>query len=568
VTIPELELPGGQAGLVLGPLLRYAGTTTATVWVETDRPTEVEVLGARARTFQVEGHHYALVLVEGLEPGSVTPYEVRLDGGVVWPPSDGRPASAIHTREGERQSRLAFGSCRTGAPQRRPYTLLPSEHEAGVGVDALWAYSRQLQNRSAPWPDALLLLGDQVYADEVPPQTSAFIRARRDVSAPPGQEVADFEEYTRLYRESWTDPDIRWLLSTVPSTMIFDDHEVSDDWNISWRWVEEMRALPWWQERVTGAFMSYWLYQHLGNLSPPELAEEELFRLIQSDDDAGSRLRDFAFKCDHESAASRWAYYRDFGRSRLLVIDSRAARVLAEGRREMVDADEWEWIEEHTRGSFDHLIIASTLPVFMAHGIHHLESWSEAICAGAWGSRASRLGERLRRHVDLEHWPAFQDSFDHLVELLRTISQGNRGEPPATIILLGGDVHTAYIADVALGAGAGPSCVQQIVCSPFRNPLTPWQRRIVRWTSSCQAAALFSRLARLSKVSPPSVAWRLLRGPTFENSIGLLELDAGTANVTISRSASANDGGPLLRTLYAHRLSGDSQTSTGRHAGQ
>ena len=36
-----------------------------------------------------------------------------------------------------------------------------------------------------------------------------------------------------LYRESWSDPDIRWLLSTVPTTMIFDDHDVNDDWNIS-----------------------------------------------------------------------------------------------------------------------------------------------------------------------------------------------------------------------------------------------------------------------------------------------------------------------------------------------
>ena len=37
-----------------------------------------------------------------------------------------------------------------------------------------------------------------------------------------------------------------------------------------------MRALPWWEERITGAFMAYWLYQHIGNLSPPELAEDVL----------------------------------------------------------------------------------------------------------------------------------------------------------------------------------------------------------------------------------------------------------------------------------------------------
>ena len=42
-----------QPGLVLGPLLRYTGTTSATVWVETSAPCEVEVLGQRARTFTV-----------------------------------------------------------------------------------------------------------------------------------------------------------------------------------------------------------------------------------------------------------------------------------------------------------------------------------------------------------------------------------------------------------------------------------------------------------------------------------------------------------------------------------
>ena len=251
---------------------------------------------------------------------------------------DGRPPSAIHTRNNERQSLLIFGSCRVGAPQRAPYTSSPADDPAGLGVDALWAYARELQADPSRWPDGLILLGDQVYADEVPPETAAFIQARRDIAKPPGTEIADFEEYTHLYRESWSDPDIRWLLSTVPTTMIFDDHDVNDDWNISQSWVEEMRALPWWEARITGAFMSYWLYQHLGNLSPPELAEDELFHLVQGDSDAGPRLRSFAQRCDRESAASRWAYYRDFGKTRLLVIDSRAARVLAARRREMIDA--------------------------------------------------------------------------------------------------------------------------------------------------------------------------------------------------------------------------------------
>ena len=80
-------------------------------------------------------------------------------------------------------------------------------------------------------PHLLLLLGDQVYADELTDETKRAVAARRDITSGPGAQVADFEEYTWLYQESWQDPEVRWLLSTVPSAMIFDDHDVHDDWN-------------------------------------------------------------------------------------------------------------------------------------------------------------------------------------------------------------------------------------------------------------------------------------------------------------------------------------------------
>ena len=67
----------------------------------------------------------------------------------------------------------------------------------------------------------------------------------------------DFEEYTRLYWESWGEPYMRWLLSTVPSSMIFDDHDVHDDWNTSKTWVTDIRSQGWWDDRIVGGFMSY-----------------------------------------------------------------------------------------------------------------------------------------------------------------------------------------------------------------------------------------------------------------------------------------------------------------------
>jgi hypothetical protein len=318
-----------------------------------------------------------------------------------------------------------------------------------------------------------------------------------------------------------------------------------------------MRSKPWWDARITGAFMSYWVYQHIGNLSPPELAEEELLRQVQADADAGPRLRELARRWDRESAASRWAFYRDFGDTRLLVVDSRAARVLGDEQREMIDEEEWDWLIEHSLGDFDHLVIASTLPVFMAQGIHHLEAWNEAVCAGCWGGAMARFGEWLRRAVDLEHWSAFNASFERLCDWLRRVAEGIAApRPPATIVLLGGDVHNTSVSWVDLGR-TSETRVFQIVCSSFRNPLSSTQRRVVRLTGSKAAALVFSFLARRAHVPAPSARWDFLHRPSFDNAIGELELDRRAAKVTLRRSAREGEDGERLHPLHLVELSGD-----------
>src|SRR5215208_6168952 len=240
--------------LVLGPLLRYTGARDATVWVETDGSCEVgvtvDVSTHRARTFCVEGHHYALVRITGLKPGSSYAYSVALDEEEVWPKEDDPfPPPVIRTIKPDGKLTLAFGSCRISAPHEPPYTekrgTLGRGRGGGFERDALYALALRMRREpEETWPDALLLLGDQIYADEVSAGTRDFIRSRRGADEPPGEQIKDFEEYTRLYWDSWSDPAIRWLLSTVPSAMIFDDHDVNDDWNTSEVWVRQMRHKP------------------------------------------------------------------------------------------------------------------------------------------------------------------------------------------------------------------------------------------------------------------------------------------------------------------------------------
>jgi hypothetical protein len=553
--------------LILGPILRHVGSSDATVWVETDAPCEVEVsVGGsphRSPTFTVEGHYYALVTVINLEPGVSHEYEVRLDGEVVWPEAGSSfPSSEIRPIAPEDDLALAFGSCRVSVPHEPPYTLKRGLIKRGGASgqrferDALYALALRMRSQpSKEWPDALLLLGDQIYADEVSPGTREFIRSRRNPKEPPGEEVADFEEYTRLYWDAWKNPVIRWLLSTVPSAMIFDDHDVHDDWNTSETWVRQMRSKPWWEERIVGAFMSYWVYQHLGNLSPKELEEDDLFRRVREAKDATRTLREFAYRADREIGSSRWSFYRDFGNSRLIVMDSRAGRVL-EGHRSMLDDDEWSWIEEKATGDYDHLLFGTSLPVLLSPGLHHLEAWNEAVCEGAWGRSAARLGEFIRQILDFEHWSAFHESFAGLAQLLRAVGAGERSEEhsPSSMVLLSGDVHHGYLAEMDLGAGV-ESAVYQAVCSPLRNPLGFPERLALGagWTRTGERVG--KSLARLAGVEEPRVRWRLTHEePWFHNHVGTLELRGREATLRVEKTTPEDGREPRLYTLLEHRL--------------
>jgi hypothetical protein len=119
------------------------------------------------------------------------------------------------------------------------------------------------------WPDMVLFLGDQVYADETSDAMQEYIAARRSLDEPPGEELKNYTEYAHLYALAWSDPANRWLLSTLPSAMIFDDHDIRDDWNTSQSWREDIERTEWWHDRIVGGLASYWVYQHLGNLTPP-----------------------------------------------------------------------------------------------------------------------------------------------------------------------------------------------------------------------------------------------------------------------------------------------------------
>ena len=320
---------------------------------------------------------------------------------------------------------------------------------------------------------------------------------------------------------------IRWLFSTVGVAMIFDDHDVHDDWNTSIPWLEEMRAKPWWEERIESALASYWIYQHLGNLSPAALAEDELLRAGEGAPRTRARCCATSRKrADHGSDGSRWSFCRDLGRVRLCMFDSREGRVLGKRPRKMIDDKEWEWITEHARRRL------RPLPV-RRHA---------AVPAGA-GAAPRRGLERggLRRRLG------------------RVGGRDRRAHPPRARPRALGRVQRVVPADGAadrrdrLRAGAGRrprrSSGSAATCTTPTWPRSPSRpRRACRAPSTRRSARRFAtRSTRASAVvvrnaarrgsgaghapagargrrAGPGDPWRLAQSPTFDNQFATLEL--------------------------------------------
>lgn len=520
--------------LLLGPVLRHVGETTATVWVQTHSSAVVEVLGCSAATFEVQGCHYALVLVDGLEAGSVTEYQVHVDGERVWPALDTAfPPSVIRTpgRTPNDRLRIIFGSCRY--PKTGDAKL-----DDKLGLDALDCYASRLPSLPVDdWPDALVLLGDQVYADELTPEARRHLAGRRSGGHRPPDEVVTFNEYEGLYRHTWGDPEIRWILSTIPTAMIFDDHDIRDDWNTSGAWRKEVNAKPWWRDRIRSGLASYWVYQHLGNLSPSELADDEDFqKVLDAEGDVWPLLVDLADRADTEvddDKGLRFSYRWDLGRSRLIMVDSRNARILDSGDRKMLGSREFAWLKEHVNDGLDavdHLIIGSSLPWLLPPAIGDMQMVNER-AANRPGWRG-KLGETVRQTADFEHWAAFAQSFLDLSHLIVDVATRDSGAP-ATVSVLSGDVHHSYVARA--GIPAAHARVHQLVCSPVHN-YVPWFVKPVFKLGWSQRLARVTRCwARHNGCPPLPFAWRDVNGPLFGNTLATLQTSGRDAEAVFEQ---------------------------------
>lgn len=570
---PEEDIDPPRSGLLLGPLIRRSSELGFAVWVEVAKEARVTVTvhplaepaGAGPSqsfsddTFCVGGHHYAIVDVDGLEHGECYAYEIELDTGeVVWPDPDlDLPPSQVQMWQPDTPFRISGGSCRQQAPQdrrkRRSFlrrSASPVTDE--LGADALAALAHEIQEGHRERPHLLMLSGDQVYADERHEVMTTELEERR--GGPPKDgwpQITSFEEYTWLYERTWAHPLVRWLLSSVPSVMIFDDHDVIDDWNISDTWADDIAAEPWWTARLESSLMAYWVHQHLGNLSREERADDELYQRVRSADDGQAALCEFASNAGTGAGRQEvsWSYRVTAGPIQVVVLDGRNGRVLEPGRRSMLSPRDWDFLDEALDDD-PNVLIVSSVPWLLPPGVHHLERFVSQLVGGRWGARVARWAEKLRRSIDLEHWAAFGSSVDQLTERLRaSVDANGRRFPP---VVFSGDVHFAYLAQQPLEHGVSAF---QLVSSPMRQGDANYEQ-VARWTAMTSAFDTTMRrlLARGLRRKASPCAHRVLAGIWTDNNIASLVYSGDGVHVRLD-AADLTEDGLVLHPLLERDLS-------------
>ncbi|HXQ88952.1 MAG TPA: alkaline phosphatase family protein, partial [Solirubrobacterales bacterium] len=173
---------------------------------------------------------------------------------------------------------------------------------------------------------------------------------------------------------------------------------------------------------------------------------------------------------------------------------------------------------------------------------------------GAWGPLAAKASEKIRRELDFDHWAAFRESFHKLRKLLHEVACGERGGKPASVVVLSGDVHHAYLAEVAYRGSTDRAPVYQAVCSPYRNPLDEKERRVVRMGFTSAFTRFAALLARAAGADDPGIRWRTLEGPHFDNQVATLQIDRRQATMRLDKTVPGEDGKEALVKSFSRRL--------------
>jgi hypothetical protein len=303
-------------------------------------------------------------------------------------------------------------------------------------------------------------------------ETDPFVRG-------PGVHAADYAEYSALYEQAWSTTHARKALAHVPSYMIFDDHEVTDDWNADagWMGIVHTKSDPYrlWPMTMTDALSSYWVYQGWGNLSPDAWKSDPRVQILQRCKEAGRdalpELRRLVFERairPTEPGAGRsqklaWNYALPTGDVPFLVVDLRTDRdVNGSGG---LSPERLQWLERSllqskSPAAFIVLCVPFLMPDPMLFAFRN---------PGFTGTLAgARSTDEFKRGSDIEH-PAGNPVWDQIKALLTKLQ---RSSPLKTLVMISGDIHFSCNLDGQLPGASRPPRLLQLVSSGLQQKIS------------------------------------------------------------------------------------------------
>ncbi len=318
-------------------------------------------------------------------------------------------------------------------------------------------------------------------------------------------------------------PQIRQAMAHIPVYMIFDDHDVTDDWNLTRGWEQEVYGHPLSRRMVGNALMGYWLCQGWGN-KPDKfraVAEQadEVFTAsgIEQHDNFINTLFDF----------SEWHYTLETSPP-VYVMDTRTQRWRSESSLNKPSGlMDWEMLCEFQQALIgkDAVIVVSAAPIY---GVKAIEAIQKVF---------TFFGKALT--VDAENWMAHKGTANVILNIFRHY------RTPPEFIILSGDVHYSFVYDVRLRFQRNSPHITQFTCSGIKNAfpdgLLSWLERINRWLYGHKSPLnIFTRRRNMSVRSRPPEG---LNGKTLLNhsAIGQLVLHKNDTTVVCKALCSNGD---------------------------
>jgi len=259
-------------------------------------------------------------------------------------------------------------------------------------------------------------------------------------------------------------PAVRRVMANTVTPMIFDDHDITDDWNLTALWEDTAYGHPYSKRIIGNALVAYLLCQGWGNR--PEVFDDTIQPIVEryaQDHDADSQNT----LIDALIAFREWGFTLETDPA-VVVLDIRTSR----WRRERQPSRpsglmDWEALTDMQQALMDRrsVVLVAATPIF---GVKLIENVQRIF---------TFFGFPLM--VDAENWMAHSGTASVVLNVFR------HRRTPGNFTILSGDVHYSFVYDVALRFSRARQKVWQITSSGVKNQfpetLLTWFDRLNRW---------------------------------------------------------------------------------------